>query len=125
MSSNDAKIDRSDPVVAYYRALRDALMLTRLVPELQDRRFCHGIEEVLNILAMFIIERSSPSDLNDVRDLDPELRDGGALFALDKLRKGNSGDLGWLADRLCEFGGVDKALSDPDIRSIGDLDERL
>lgn len=125
MSTINKPADIGDPVLAYYRTLRDALLQARSQAELQDPRFRHGVEQVLNDLAQLILERRSPADLADVRKLDPELREGGILFALDKLHNGESGDLGWLSDRLADRGGAESMLSDPEVRSIRDLDELL
>lgn len=122
----DLQSNEDDSVVRYYRTLRDALVNSRREPSLRERRYSEGVERTLKNLAMLLLERHPPKDLDDVRSLGAEFRDAALLFLINEHKRTNSADvLQFYSDRLEELGGAEKVLGDPDIRTIADLIEKL
>ena len=126
MSSEHNTVERTDAALRYYRQLRDAVLQAGREPGLRDHRFVAGVESVMTNLARLIFEKQSLQDLDDVRKLDPELRDAAILFLINRLQEAGSGaTLRWYSDRLEEFGGSQRVLSDPQIRTPSDVVDRL
>ncbi|MBI3668030.1 MAG: hypothetical protein HY236_17665 [Acidobacteria bacterium] len=123
MSQSEIRTREGNAILLYYRRLREALVEAKRQPELQQPKFVHGVETVLRNLGELIFDREPPKNLEDIRKLDPELRDGAILFLIDKDLPGSGDALEWYSDRLYELGGWERVLSDPKIRTVGDLIE--
>ena len=84
------------------------------------------MEAVLTSLTSLILSRVAPRSLDDIRNLDPELRDGGLLFLIEHSKPGGLNEaLDWYASRLQEMGGSERFLNDPEVRRLEDAIAKL